>query len=342
MSVKWADPRKKAKDAEKKYETMNYLLYQFGVNNLTKEQFWGQMKQHGWDQPDIDAWCVEYYQRSADEDAKQEAKRQERNGAARATASRDARGSRGESGLVGPRGSHDARQEADRQGDAQPSQRCEAEEARSQREAAKIVRPGQVITLDPSWLERAKRVGLARFTWADERGLINRGAHSKSTPEWNINGCVAECAGGKRFRQKWREAVGDTDGVDVGKIIEVRSRPPGKDMGMRLDDKRYLPNVFGWVYPDHSTLLLGWLWGHEGMHLDEDGDGDTDLGKQLWNMNSQCWYNPPPYRPLEELDAILADDVEVERILQRHLRWVREEMPAAKKAAKDRRRAELG
>ena len=118
MAVKWKNPKTAAKDAEKKYETMNYLLYQFGVNNLTKEQFWGQMKQRGWDQPDIDAWCVEYYQRSADEDAKQEAKRQERNGAARATASRDARGPRGESGLVGPRGSHDARQEADRQGDA--------------------------------------------------------------------------------------------------------------------------------------------------------------------------------------------------------------------------------
>jgi hypothetical protein len=97
MAVKWADPKKMAKAAEHKYQTLNYMLGQYGVNNITGEQFWGQMKQNGWGQTDIDAWCVEYYQREQEKEDAEQAKREEgRYGSARATASRDARGPRRE------------------------------------------------------------------------------------------------------------------------------------------------------------------------------------------------------------------------------------------------------
>ena len=330
MAVHWTDPRKAAKAAEEKYKALDNLLLQYGLDNITKESFWGHMNQNGWGQDDIDAYLTEYYIREKEkDDAREKAEREKRNGTTRATASRDARGASGEGRLVGPRGTNGARKEADRQGD-------QAEEA-GPCQAAKDNRPGQVIELDDHWKQKAKRVGQERYDIARKRGYINKGAWTEATPEMSINGCIAECGVGKRYRLPWNPNVGVIDGIDVGKIIEVRGRPPGKEMGVRMEDKRYLPIVFAWVYPDHSVKLLGWLYGFECMH--EPGD-DTD--QELWNVNSQCWYVPPPYRPLEELDEILADDVEVERILQRHLRWVREEMPAAKKAAEARKKKEKG
>jgi hypothetical protein len=60
-------PKKKL-PAEEKYDRLNDLLYQFGMNNIDHATFWGQMKQHGYGQDDIDAWCTEYYAREAAKD----------------------------------------------------------------------------------------------------------------------------------------------------------------------------------------------------------------------------------------------------------------------------------
>jgi len=96
MAVKWADPKKMAKAAEQKYQTLNHLLYQYGVNNITGEQFWGQMKQNGWGQDDIDQWTAEYYQREQEKEDAEQAKREERDGRARSSTQSYARGPRRE------------------------------------------------------------------------------------------------------------------------------------------------------------------------------------------------------------------------------------------------------
>jgi hypothetical protein len=49
--------------AEEKFDRLNDLLFQYGNNNITAGVFWGQMKERGYGQDDIDAWCTEYYAR---------------------------------------------------------------------------------------------------------------------------------------------------------------------------------------------------------------------------------------------------------------------------------------
>jgi hypothetical protein len=62
-------PKKKL-PAEEKYDRLNHLLYQYGVDAIDGPTFWGQMKQHGYGQDDIDAWCIEYYAREKVKDAR--------------------------------------------------------------------------------------------------------------------------------------------------------------------------------------------------------------------------------------------------------------------------------
>jgi hypothetical protein len=171
------------------------------------------------------------------------------------------------------------------------------------------------LTLSAHWLERSIGIGKQRFAFAERMGWVNYGAQ-QAREEFDINGCVAEAGGGKRFNLPWHANVGVIDGVDVGKIIEIRGRRPYSDLGIRPwhKDKRELPHVLVWVYEDYSMDFRGWLYGHEGMHHE-----NPELHRRRWSASSMCWYNPPPYRPLEELDRILADDAEVERIYQRHL-----------------------
>jgi hypothetical protein len=44
-----------------KRERLSYLLSAYGSGTITEEQFWDQMKQSGFGQADIDAWCEEFY-----------------------------------------------------------------------------------------------------------------------------------------------------------------------------------------------------------------------------------------------------------------------------------------
>ena len=54
-----------AKKAKKqtKYEWMSDLLGRYGLDVITHEQFWGQMKRMGYGQDDIDKWCAAYHER---------------------------------------------------------------------------------------------------------------------------------------------------------------------------------------------------------------------------------------------------------------------------------------
>jgi hypothetical protein len=48
-----------------KVEALAYLLGAFGSGAITREQFWGQMKERGYTQIDIDNWCDRYHKLSA-------------------------------------------------------------------------------------------------------------------------------------------------------------------------------------------------------------------------------------------------------------------------------------
>jgi hypothetical protein len=175
------------------------------------------------------------------------------------------------------------------------------------------------LTLDQHWIERATTAGKERFKVAQDRDYVNYGINPKGDVRYNIMGALAECVLCARYKVKFKPSIGELDNIDCGKIIEVRGRPLDFELGIRPKDKKWLPHVLVWVYPDNSMDIQGWLYGHEGMH-EEDSNEHNDR----WNENSGCWYNPPPYRPIEELDEIVADDEAVEKILQRHLEWVKE------------------
>lgn len=192
-----------------------------------------------------------------------------------------------------------------------------------------------MIQLREERKQRAIVVGQERYDFAQRNGYLNSGAMLAALPQFSIDGAVAECGIGDRLGQEWHENIGIIDGIDVGKIVEVRSRPPGKELGIRDSDRRFLPHVFTWVYKDYSVRILGWLYGYEGMH-----EKDSELHRQRWNENSYCWYNPPPYRPLDSLERILADETKVARIWAKHIEdEPRREEKRAIERARQRERA---
>lgn len=293
-----------------KFRDLGYVLGQFGDSKIVHAQFWAHMNEHGWGQDDIDWWLEEDRRRD------HERQREEQSRAERAATERYARSSRrSEQG--------DYRQE--RPGDQQDAQG--QEQARQESGGAvqgQEARKGS-LTLDKKWSDYAIDIGWQRFDFAEARGWRNYGINPEGDPMYDIMGCFAELILCARYKEKWKPSVGDLDTIDCGKIVEVRGRPPDKGLGIRPKDKKWLPHVLVWVYPDWSMDIKGWLYGHEGMHEVEEGEEPDER----WNTNSKCWYNPPPYRPIEELDEIVADGEAVERILQRHLAW--------KKDKKDRR-----
>ena len=170
-----------------------------------------------------------------------------------------------------------------------------------------------IIRLADVWRDYAVKIGKERFAFAAAQGWRNYGAQ-EANEEYDICGTVAECGVAKYFKQRWKESVGDITGIDVGDIIEVRGRPVGraqKDLGFRPKDKpkREMPHVLVWVNADYSMQLMGWLYGYECMHEEDD-----ERHLERWSESSKCWYNPPPYRPLDELSELLANEAEVARI----------------------------
>jgi hypothetical protein len=154
-----------------------------------------------------------------------------------------------------------------------------------------------IVTLSPVWLEKAIAVGKAIAADCIQNNQVRYGNGPDNPLSYTVNGCVAEAAVAKHFRLKWTPEVGKINAIDVGGVIEVRSRPipgPGLDLGIRPHDKRDLPHVLAWVYADYRVELVGWLYGREGMNH-----------PTRWHEACGCWWNPPPYRSLDELAELL-------------------------------------
>jgi hypothetical protein len=190
------------------------------------------------------------------------------------------------------------------------------------------------VKIADKWRERAISVGKARFAYAERMGWRNYGAYDADV-RFDIHGCVCECSVGAHFHLKWHENVGVLDGIDVGEIIEVRGRMmhdqrsqydlpirPRDEWGVSRDKLR-LPHVLVCASEDLLTVELhGWLYGYEGFHTEGSVKHDT-----RWDAKSMCWWNPAPYRPLDELRAILDTPSEVARILQEHAEFEAEQAP---------------
>jgi hypothetical protein len=272
MAVKWKNPKTAAKDAEKKYETLNNLLLQYGLNNITKEVFWGQMNQHGYTQADIDTWCEIYYAREQEkEDAKQEAKRQQegRYGSARATASRDARGPRREE--QGP----DRQAGQGREGRGQGRQ----EDGEAQRSWP----VGEIwFTLTPEMIDYVDRIAEKRRKIAADVGADNEGRSPENIWRHKRDGYRAEAAARLFFGTTvpWSINQSVTDGsqrIDFSDFIDVKHRPKSdRDLLIRPEKNFRRENAYllvcGEKHPDYR--IVGWCWGHEAATEDRLGSPD--------------------------------------------------------------------
>ena len=272
------------KPKQTKYQLLSYLLGEFGLGRITRDQFWGQMKQLGYTQDDIDKWCDEFYQLEAKKELDDARRKETQGGTERAEPARFARGA----GIEGQR--------ADRQ-DVRAAEGIEAEgqDSRHVQEGREARADQPLVILSAQWVMRAGDIGKQRQSYADRQGLENHG-----TPDGgeihHIKGAIAECAVAAYFKLRWRAHIGSLDGVDVGGLIEARTRiipGTGTDMAIRPDDKD-MPHVHTHIYSDNSVRLIGWLAGGEGKDGKRGG---------RWNNKSSVWFVPPPYRPISELVA---------------------------------------
>lgn len=153
-----------------------------------------------------------------------------------------------------------------------------------------------IVTLADVWKAKAIEVGKARQAYAVANNLRRIGKSLDNPEIFHISGAMAEVGTAKHYRLRWLANVGNTHGVDVGGIIEVRSSTvPSYNLGIRPKDHDDRPYVFAIVHlADYRVELRGWLWGRE-------GKGNPDI----WDEECGCWFNRPPYRPLYELEALV-------------------------------------
>lgn len=155
-----------------------------------------------------------------------------------------------------------------------------------------------IVMLSPKWMAKAIQVGRDRNAYAAGRGYQNYGELMGSKLDHDITGAIAECSVAKFFGLRWDPSVGVITNIDVGERLEVRGRrisQTGGDLPIRPDDKDDKPYVLCWVYDDNSVDLRGWLFAKEAK------------GRGQWRQNMGVWFVGPPYRPIPELQELLAE-----------------------------------
>ena len=160
-------------------------------------------------------------------------------------------------------------------------------------------------TLAPHDALTAGEVGLRRQIWALSVDLKHYGNDSDADAsarafDHHIWSCMSEFVVAREFNLFWKPHIGITKGCDVGGIIEVRMRNvpgSGTDLAIRPHDKPDKPHLLVLNFRNLTFDLVGWLSGDEGLARARDGC--------MWDEMHQCWYVPPPYRPLEELHKLV-------------------------------------
>jgi hypothetical protein len=266
---------------EKQYKKLDALLLAYGLDQISGSSFWQSMERENFGQPHIDWYLKEHYRRL--DNGRQED---------------GTKGSRATSYARASRGGEQGQGQQDRAAQGQGRYRQAPEPQRQQAGPMK---------LSPEWEAKAIKIGEARNAYAKSRRLERYGNDGgPSDLIFDIRGAIAEAGVAKHYKQPWHANVGVLTGVDVGEIIEVRSRKHGGDHNIRPHDKRELPHVVVWVYDDYSYDIRGWLFAYEGMR--------NKTVEDHWFEKNQCWYVPPPFRPLEELAELLKNESEVARI----------------------------
>jgi len=159
-----------------------------------------------------------------------------------------------------------------------------------------------IITLSPQDAIVPASIGLRRQIFALANGLRHFGAMTMTERQFNsaadnafdhhILAAMSEYVVARALNLFWEPSVGNTNGVDVGGLVQVRLRRvpgTGSDLAIRdkdIDDKPYVLVH----YPGGLTFeLKGWLFGREGK------------GRGQFNEQKNVWFVPPPYRSIDEL-----------------------------------------
>ena len=126
-----------------------------------------------------------------------------------------------------------------------------------------------IVTLTPAefllaWMTGGMRCGAALRN-GTKPAWGSSGDFDAERAGKDIIGALAEAAISKEFNLYWDPAVGETNRVDVGGKVEVRSvSAPTYHLIFHRKDKPHMPYVL--VYPAGFDIhLLGWMYGRDGM-----------------------------------------------------------------------------
>jgi hypothetical protein len=123
----------------------------------------------------------------------------------------------------------------------------------------------KIIKLTPAEMAVAGLVASMRRIKAIELNRKPRYGAPMTVGVWDMemNSCFAEMGVAKHFNKYWAPAVGVVGIVDVGGVIEVRSRQKaGHRLIMHQDDHDDRPYVLVHIEPP-IIGLVGWLMGGE-------------------------------------------------------------------------------
>jgi len=247
--------RPAAKPKPTKYELLHNLLGRFGIDAITSEQFWSQMKVHGFTQGDIDRWLIEYYKTTETDDGDKDS------GTARTTTAGHAREAIGE------------RQGQD-QGGQQSGKNHEAVGGgrRQSGQGQGGIARQMIVTLTWPEMQLATNVGMLRQLSALQKmrpDRYDKGANGLGPFEKHILGAQSELAVAKLLNVFWSGTIGEIDKPDLigrdGERLQVRSRSRGDGELILhpadLDtDKFFLVCATG----PQTFNVAGWLFAADG------------------------------------------------------------------------------
>ena len=252
---------KAAKDAVKaaktKYDTLSYLLGQYGVNNIDANTFWNQMKQNGWGQDDIDQWTAEYYRR--EQEKKDE--REKANGTTRAATARY------------ERGADFKEQSADRQGEQDRQGREGRTQTGQASEEAKRSWPMSEIwiALEQHHIDYVDRIAEKRRQMAEAVGADNHGRDPETVWRNKRDGYRAEAAARLFFGMSVPWSINKpvhtgAQKIDFSNFIDVKLRTSQHHRLLIHQDDNFNSDfayllVCGALHPRYQ--IVGWCWGHE-------------------------------------------------------------------------------
>jgi hypothetical protein len=266
----------KAKE-QTKYDVLNDLLGAYGRAAITAGQFWGQMKERGWGQTDIDEFCTEHHKREREKDDEREKNRAQ--GSATASAAR------GEGGQEHGRHPESARAQEQEQG--QEDNGDVPEEERKGTVSGEVL-----IDLLPQEIDWVDRVSYAQTIARWEEDAQAQGGQPN-----DLDVRIAEGRLGGRGEAAVRKWIGKRIKWRILEPLEPGKRKP--DFGDNIDVKTvHYKRAQLWLTencpPEYIYILvsanlhpryriIGWCYGKEMMLQEHWNEGAPR--KPAWVIN---------------------------------------------------------